>query len=86
MQSIDFFIEVFIKSKLHLLNRKCFLKLFDLLHPFEQHLIPHKKDPSKVGISKNADQEKEVATSLSLHFWCSLLYFQILIFWIKWLF
>jgi len=28
----------------------------------------------KVGNCKNADQEREVTTSLSLHLWCSLLY------------
>lgn len=28
----------------------------------------------KVGNCKNADQEREVTTSLSLHLWCSLLF------------
>ena len=30
-------------------------------------------EPFKVGNSKNGDQHKEAVTSLSLHFWCSLL-------------
>ena len=33
----------------------------------------------KVGSSKHAEQQKEAVTSLSLHFWCSLLKFIVII-------
>ena len=51
-------------------------KLYQLLNQLIMHFLLKFSDmlENKVGNCKVADQEKEGATSLSLHFWCSLLY------------